>query len=326
MDALGRLAAAALLVSAAACGDDRTTADGRTLLRVGHFPNVTHAQGLIAHGLARTGKGWFEERLGEGVRIEWFVYNAGPSAMEALFARTLDLTYVGPSPAINAHVKSKGFDIRIVSGAAKGGAALVVQGDGRIGRPADFRGRKVATPQLGNTQDVACRAWLAANGFKVTQTGGDVTVVPTQNPDQLALVQKGDLDAVWTVEPWVSRLEREARGKVFLEESDAVTTVLVASSRFLDEEPELAKRFVEAHEELTKWIAANPEEAQRLVREEFLAETRKQMPAELLTHCWPRLRFDTSVEPAAFATFVSAAQDAGFLRDADDLSRLVRVP
>lgn len=326
MNTLVRLAAVALLASSSACGDDGVTDDGKTLLRVGHFPNVTHAQGLIAHGLARAGKGWFEERLGSDVRIEWFVYNAGPSAMEALFARTLDLTYVGPSPAINAHVKSKGFDIRVVSGAAKGGAALVVQGDGRIASPADFRGRKVATPQLGNTQDVACRAWLTANGFKVTQTGGDVTVVPTLNPDQLALFKRGDLDAAWTVEPWVSRLEREAGGKVFLEESDAVTTVLVASSRFLSQRPELAKRFVAAHEELTKWIVANPEEAQRLLRAEFKEETKKDMPQELLSHCWPRLRFDASVDGGAFASFVESAQAAGFLEDAGDVSRLVQVP
>jgi sulfonate transport system substrate-binding protein len=326
MNALVRLAAAALLSAAAACGDGDRTADGRTLLRVGHFPNVTHAQGLVAHALSRAGKGWFEERLGPDVRIEWFSYNAGPGAMEALLARTLDLTYVGPSPAINAHVKSKGTDIRVVAGAAKGGAALVVQGDGRIASPADFRGRKVATPQLGNTQDVECRAWLAANGYKVTQTGGDVTVIPTQNPDQLALFQKGDLDAVWTVEPWVSRLEREARGKVFLEQSDSVTTVLVASERFLASRPELARRFVKAHAELTEWIVANPAEAQRLLRAELLEETRKDMPADLLAHCWPRLRFDTSVDPGAFESFVKAAQDAGFLRDAGDLSQFVRVP
>ena len=326
MNSLPRLAAVAILCAVTGCGDGDVPADGKTVLRVGHFPNVTHAQGVVAHGLSRSGKGWFEERLGPDVRIEWFTYNAGPGAMEALLARTLDLTYVGPSPAVNAHVKSRGADVHVISGAAKGGAALVVQGDGRILKPADFRGRKVATPQLGNTQDVACRAWLKANGFTVTQTGGDVTVVPTLNPDQLSLFQKGELDAVWTVEPWVSRLEREARGKVLIEESDAVTTVLVASARFLEERPELAKRFVKAHEELTAWIVANPAEAQRVLRDELLAETRKDMPQELLTHCWPRLRFDASVDAGAFESFVKAAQDAGFLRDAGDLSRLVRVP
>lgn len=316
----------ALAAALAACGDRAGSADGGKVLRVGHFPNVTHAQGLVAHAMTREGKGWFEERLGPGVTIEWFTYNAGPSAMEAVFAGSLDLTYVGPSPALNAFVKAKGAGIRVVAGAARGGAALVVQGDGRIAKPADFKGRRVATPQLGNTQDVACRAWLAAQGFTVTQTGGDVSVIPTQNPDQLALFKKGDLDAVWTVEPWVSRLEREAKGRVLVEEGDTVTTVLVASAKFLQTQPELAKKFVAAHEELTKWVGANPAEAQRLLRAELLAETRADMPQELLAHCWPRLRFDAAIAPGAFDAFVKAAQSAGFLKDAGDLSRLIQAP
>src|SRR5271157_515069 len=155
----------------------------KIILRVGHFPNVTHAQALIAHGLSRAGKGWFEERLGPDVEVQWFVYNAGPSAMEAIFARSIDMTYVGPNPAINAHLKSRGDEIRIVAGACSGGAALVVQPDGRIKTDVDFKGKKVATPQLGNTQDVAARAWLQSKEFRVTMTGGDVLVVPTANPD-----------------------------------------------------------------------------------------------------------------------------------------------
>jgi len=191
----------------------------KTVIRVGHFPNLTHAQGVIGHGLSRSGKGWFEQRLGTNVEIQWFVYNAGPSAMEAIFTKSLDLTYVGPNPAINAHLKSNGEEVRIVAGACSGGAALVVQPDGRIKTDADFKKRKIGTPQLGNTQDVAARAWLISKGIKVTMTGGDAQVIPTANPDQLDLFLRGNLDAVWTVEPWVTRLEREAKGKVYLEES-----------------------------------------------------------------------------------------------------------
>lgn len=140
-------------------------------LRVGHFPNITHVQALVAHGLSRQGRGWFEQRLGPDVKIEWFVYNAGPSAMEAIFADAIDLTYVGPSPAINAYAKARGEDIRIVAGAVEGGAALVVQPDPALRGPADFRGKKLGTPQLGNTQDVAARAWLAAGGLRITLRG-----------------------------------------------------------------------------------------------------------------------------------------------------------
>src|SRR5436305_13898634 len=136
------------------------TLDAEPVIRVGHFPNITHAQGLVAHNLSRQGKGWFEERLGPGIKIEWFVYNAGPSAMEAVFAQSIDLTYVGPGPALNAYTKSNGEEVRLIAGAANGGAALVVQPDQNLNAPADFRGKKIATPQLGNTQDISCRAWL----------------------------------------------------------------------------------------------------------------------------------------------------------------------
>jgi NitT/TauT family transport system substrate-binding protein len=273
------LAASIVAAASAGCGPEggAPAVGEKVVLRVGHFPNVTHAQALVAHALSRAGKGWFEERLGPGVEIQWFVYNAGPSAMEALFAKSLDLTYVGPNPALNAHIRSRGEEVRIIAGAALGGSALVVHAEGGLKTAADFKGKKVATPQLGNTQDVACRAWLRAQGFRVTQLGGDVEVLPTANPDQLALFQQKALDAVWTVEPWVTRLEMEAGGKIFLEESDAVTTVLAAGAEFLAERRELTRNFAAAHVELTEWIRSHPEEAQRLAAAELKAETSREI-------------------------------------------------
>jgi NitT/TauT family transport system substrate-binding protein len=295
-------------------------------LRVGHFPNITHVQALVAHGLSRQGKGWFEDRLGPDTKIEWFVYNAGPSAMEALFAGSIDLTYVGPSPAINAYAKAKGEDIRIVAGAVEGGAALVVQPDSGLRAPADFRGKKLATPQLGNTQDVAARAWLAAGGLKVTLTGGDLQVLPTANPDQLSLFQQRQIDAVWTVEPWVSRLETEAGGTVLLEESDSVTTVLVASAKMLGQQRDLARRFVAAHAALTDWIRAHPEEAQAMVRDELAAETRTEVKEALIARSWQRIALTGEVKREALDSFVAKAKEAGFLRTAPDLGRLIERP
>ena len=130
------------------------------------------------------------------------------------------------------------------------GAALVVKADSPIKTPADFRGKKIATPQLGNTQDISCRAWLKAQGFKVTQTGGDVLVLPTANPDQLALFQKGDVDAVWTVEPWVTRLERDGNGKIFLEDNNVLTTWLASSAKFLKDHRDIARKIANANVEL----------------------------------------------------------------------------
>src|SRR5437763_14574727 len=253
-----------LCVTAAVCGFAQiVAAQDKVVIRFGHFPNITHAQGVIAHALSRQGKGWFEERLGPKVEIQWFTYNAGPSAMEAMFAGSLDLTYVGQGPALNAHFKSNGQEVRVIAGAANAGAALVVKSDSPIKTAADFRGKKIATPQLGNTQDVSCRAWLKAQGFKITQTGGDVMVLPTANPDQLPLFQNGGVDAVWTVEPWVTRLEREAKARVFLEDKDVIPTWLVSSTRVLSSQRDLAKKIEAANAEPTDGRQKNPDDAQR---------------------------------------------------------------
>ena len=292
-----------------------------TKVRAGHFPNVTHVQGLVAHALSRQGKGWFEERIGPGTKIEWFVYNAGPSAMEALFAKSIELTYVGPGPALNAYTKSNGDEIRLI-----GGAALVVQPDQNLKTPGDFRGKKIATPQLGNTQDISCRAWLVAGGLKITQLGGHAQVIPTQNPDQLALFREKKIDAVWTVEPWVSRIEMEARGKVIVEEPETATTVLVSSAKFLSEQRDLVRKFVQANAELTDWILKNAAEAQRLVKAELLAETKSDMTPELIEHAWKRIVFSAEIPRASVEKFAQNSVRSGFIKAAPDLSRLFEKP
>jgi len=292
-------------------------------IRVGHFPNVTHVQGLVAHHLSRTGRGWFEQRLGPDVKIEWYIYNAGPSAMEAILADSIDLTYVGPSPALNAYTKSNGEEIRIVAAAAAGGAALVVQADSALKQPSDFRGKTIATPQLGNTQDIAARAWLGNGGLKITQTGGDAFIIPTPNPDQLALFKNKKLDAVWTVEPWVSRLERDAGGKVLVEQSNESITVLVSSVKFLKTKRDLAARFIRAHRELTDWIVSHPEEAKQMVRQELAAETKADVSPELIAQSWKRIVLKNDASLDEYQHFVANAQRAGFIRSIPDLSRLI---
>lgn len=302
------------------------SADEKLVLRFGHFPNITHAQGVIAHALSRQGKGWFEQRLGPGTEIQWFTYNAGPSAMEAVFAGSLDVTYVGPNPALNAHFKSNGEEIRVIAGAANGGAALLVPAGGGIDKPADFRGKKIATPQLGNTQDVSCRAWLKAQGFNVTITGGDVTVLPTANPDQLALFQSGGVDAVWTVEPWVTRLEREAKARIFLEEKDVITTWLVSSVKFLKERRDVAKKIASANAELTQWITANEAEAQKLLIDELKAETKSAFAPDVVAQAWKRIKFTSEVSRNLVNKSVEDAKQAGFAKGSTDTSRLIESP
>ncbi len=298
----------------------------QTTLRIGHFPNITHVQALVAHHLSRQGKGWFEERLGPDVKIEWYVYNAGPSAVEAIFAKSIDLTYVGPNPAINAYVRSRGQEIRIVAGSVNGGSALVVHKGSPLKTAGDFRGKKIATPQFGNTQDVAARSWLSAGGLKIVQAGGDAQVLPTANPDQLLLFKQKQIDAVWTVEPWVSRLELEAEGEVLVEDREAITTVLVARADLLASQQGLVRKLVDAHRELTGWIVKNPAEAQRMAREELDEEMRTKFAPELIAKAWGRIVVTGDVTLDSLKKFVASAQSVGFLRGAPDISSLVVSP
>lgn len=295
--------------------------DPNAPLRFGHFPNISHLQGLVAHQLSRQGKGWFEERI--GVDVQWFTYNAGPSVAEAIFARSLDVSYVGPSPVLNAYAKSRGAEMRILAGAATGATALVVRPQSNITKPEDFRGKKIATPQLGNTQDVEARAWLMKNGFKITLTGGDVFLLPTQNADQLALFTKGEVDAVWTVEPWVSRLELEADGVIYFEDKNTTNTLLVARTRFLNERTELAHKLVIAHKELTLWIIGHPQETRELVKAELKALTTATPSEALLDRALSRVILTNEVSRQSLDTMVSNAQQAGFLKGMPPLDQLV---
>jgi NitT/TauT family transport system substrate-binding protein len=298
--------------------------ESKITIRAGHFPNITHAQGVIGQA-----NGWFDKALGENAKIDWKVFNAGPSAIEALFAGELDLAYIGPNPAINGYVKSKGEALRIVAGAASGGAALVVRADSGINTVKDFSGKKIASPQLGNTQDVALRAWLKENGYEVKEKGGTVQVIPLANPDQLTLFLKKEVDGAWTVEPWVSRLILEGSGKLFLDERELwpdgkfVTTHLIVSTKFLKEHPDLVKKWIAAHVELTDWINKNPEETKRILNEEIKRETGKAIPQNVLDESLKRIEF--TYDPITSSLFKSAKQafELGFLgKEQPDLSNI----
>jgi len=245
--------------------------------------------------------------------------------MEAIFAGSIDLTYVGPNPSLNAYIRSKGEEIRVIAGAARGGAALLVRPGSGIEKPADFKGKKLATPQLGNTQDVAARVWLQKQGFKITQMGGEVFVLPTANPDQLSLFQQGKIDAVWTVEPWVSRIEREAGGKIYLEQKDAVTTILVSSVKALKSQPELVKKFTQAHRELTDWINTHPAEAQALVQRGLSDEVKREIKLELVVSSWQRLTFTSEITLSSIESLVADARQLGFIRGEVDLARFIQI-
>jgi NitT/TauT family transport system substrate-binding protein len=191
---------------------------------------------------------------------------------------------------------------------------------------ADFRRKRIATPQLGNTQDISCRAWLTEGGLKITQLGGDAQVIPTQNADQLGLFKAKKVDAVWTVEPWLTRLEQEAGGKVLIEEKEVATTVLISSVKFLSQQRELTKRFAQAHAELTDWIVKNPDEARRLIKAELLEETKSDVSPELIATAWKRIVFTSETPRASVEKFMQNSVKAGFIKTATDLSKLFETP
>jgi NitT/TauT family transport system substrate-binding protein len=296
----------------------------QTIIRVGAFPNITHAQPMIGKA-----NGWFDKAMGSNVKIQWTSFNAGPSAIEALFAGAIDMTYVGPNPAITGYVRSQGEALRVVAGAASGGASLIVRSDSGIQKPEDFHGKKIASPQLGNTQDVALRAWLKAHGMKSQDKGGDVQVVPLANPDQLTLFLKKELDAAWAPEPWATRLIREGNGRLFLDERDLwphgqfVTTHLIVSTKFLREHPDVVKNWIRAHVELTDWINTHQPEAKKLLNQQIQKETSKALAPAILDEAFGRLQVTYDPVRSSLLTSARSAYDAGFLgRQMPDLSNM----
>ncbi|MBI3475760.1 MAG: ABC transporter substrate-binding protein [Acidobacteria bacterium] len=299
-------------------------ASAQTVIHVGAFPNITHSQAMVGKA-----NGWFEKRMGPKVTIDWKSFNAGPSAIEALFAGAIDMTYIGPNPAITGYVRSNGEALRIVAGATSGGAALVVRNDSGIQKPEDFHGKKVASPQMGNTQDVALRAWLIAHGMKSTDKGGDVQVIPLANPDQLTLFMKKDLDAAWAPEPWATRLIREGNGRLFLDERELwpngqfVTAHLIVRTQFLKEHPDLVKDWIRAHVEVTDWIGSHLPEAKKLLNQQIQKETGKPLADALLDEAFGRMTSTYDPLRTSLMTAAKSAFDAGFLgRQMPDLSNL----
>ncbi len=253
----------------------------------------------------------------------------GPRPSRRLYAGAIDMTYVGPNPTISGYVRSNGEALRVIAGACSGGAALVVRNDSGIQGASDFHGKRVASPQLGNTQDVALRAWLKSNGLKTKDKGGDVEVIPLANPDQLTLFMKKELDAAWAPEPWATRLIREGNGRLLLDErtlwpgGQFVTTNLIVSTKFLKEHPDLVKNWLRAHVELTDWITGHLPESKKILNEQIQKETGKPLPPAVLDEAFGRLQVTYDPLRGALLNSAKSAFDAGFLgRQMPDLSSL----
>jgi sulfonate transport system substrate-binding protein len=264
------------------------TGTSASSIRLGFFANVTHATPLV--GL---GEGFFAKELGT-TEIKPQVFNAGPAAIEALKGGSIDATYIGPNPSISGFTSTNGELLRIVAGATSGGAALVVKPS--INTAADLKGKKIASPQLGGTQDVALRAYLAANGFPVDTSGkGEVSVVPTDNAQSLAAFQKGDLDGAWLPEPWATRLVAEAGAKVLVDERTLwpqgkfVTTNLIVGTKFLKDHPDTVEALIKGQVTANDWATANPDKAKAAVNAKITEFAGKPLAQNVLDAAWPNI-------------------------------------
>lgn len=299
-----------------------TAAQEAVTLKVGYFPNLTHAPALVARQWEREKSDWFQAHLPPGSKIEWRSFNAGPSAMEALLVGSVDVAFVGPSPVLNAHLRTKGSEIRVLASVARGGSALVVRKDLGLKTAESFRGLRLVTPQLGNTQDIEARAWLRGAGLKVMLSGGDVQIIPAGSADMAMLFSQGKIAGAWTVEPWVTRLTTEFGGEILLERPDSIVTVLATSRKVLEQRGPAVRAFVQSYYLLRDALLADPVRYAQAVRLGLGAETHSAPPSEsLMAASLGRVRLEAREESSArvvrlkdfFARSLKDSQDSGLL-------------
>ncbi|MFI1421261.1 aliphatic sulfonate ABC transporter substrate-binding protein [Streptomyces sp. NPDC020731] len=319
------------LLTLAACGygsqaeDDDTVKvaagakkiDGLDSVRIGYFGNLTHGTALVGNK-----KGLFQKELG-ATEAKYAIFNAGPSEIEALNSGSIDIGFIGPSPAINGYTKSGGKNLRIIGGSASGGVKLVVN-PGKVKSLKDVRGKRIATPQLGNTQDVAFLNWVAEQGWKVdAQSGkGDVTVVRSDNKVTPDAFKAGSVDGAWVPEPTASKLVAEG-GKVLLDEASLwpdekfVITNIIVRQEFLAEHPKAVEAVLRASVGANRWINAHPDEAKTAANEQLEADSGKALPAEVLDPAWESIRFTDDPLAATLDAQAEHAVKAGLLEQPD---------
>lgn len=296
-----------------------------TTVRVGYFPNIAHAQAVL--GIAN---GAFATHLGTGVEIKTTLFNAGPSIIEAIFSGDLDIAYVGPSPAINGYVRSGGKALRVIAGVASGGSLFIVRPDSHINNAADLSGKRIASPQLGNTQDIALRGYLSNNGLNPREVGGTVNVLPLRNPDILNLFMRKQIDGAWVPEPWGARLIKEAGGEVFVDERSLwkdgrfCSTLMIVRTGFLEEHPDWVKQWLAAHIEMTNWLNQHPVKARFDIRNQIKALSGISLPEEIFYDAFSRIEFTYDPIAASLFSYAEMAYNAGFLKqERPDLAGII---
>lgn len=290
-------------------------------IRVAYFPNIGHA--IPAIGME---KGIFQNELGPDTKIEYLLFDSGPQVIESLFSDSVDIAYVGPGPAINGFLKSENHNIRILSGAASGGASFVVHPNSEINTAADFVGKRIAAPPIGNTQDVSLRNYLSENGLKPAEKGGSVVVLNVSNPDIFTLFTKGEIDGAWVPEPWASALVQELGGHRLFHEEELwpdkrfASVVLIANTDYVNAHPLVIEKWLQSHQDTIDWINENPKES-RIVFNEFMKNHMgKTLSDSILDESMSNLEITSDPIPNSIVTFAQRADSLGYLgRDGYDL-------
>ena len=312
---IATLAAGVLAGCGAKTSGGTNKATDATTVRIAYFPNITHSQALV--GME---EGKFQKALGDKTKIEWKQFNAGSSEIEAFLAGSVDIGYIGPGPAINGYTKSKG-DLQVIAGATDSGAVLVSRKGENIKDVKDLANKKVAIPQFGNTQDLTLRFLLQNNGLQDKTKGGNVEIVAADNPDIVALLDKGSIDAALVPEPWGSRIEKEASADLVLDSNKVwrngkyPTALVVARKEFIKDHPDVIEKFLKAHVELTDYINASKDKAADEANSEFKTLTKKSLDKDVLKTAFSRLSPTADPEIDATKAMIDMSLKVGFIKE-----------
>ena len=283
-------------------------------LRVAFFPSIGHAVPIV--GLEN---GIFQHEIGNQIEIETKIFDSGPQVIESIFASSIDIAYVGPGPIINGFLKSDGNDIKILSGAASGGASFIVQPNSGLDSIENFDGKRIASPQISNSQDVSLRHYLESNGLKPVEKGGTVFVLNISNPDIYTLFAKGDIDGAWVSEPWATLLVEELGGvRLFNEEKlwpdeQFASVLLIARTNYLENNPVIIQNWIKSHEETVSWINSNPDKSKTIFSNFLKNYMGKSLPSKIIDESFSNLEITSDPIKNSVLTFAERADSLGYL-------------
>ncbi len=307
----GIVAIATIGIATALYNSDQNIHENK--IRIAFFPNIGHAVPIV--GIE---SGIFADGLGNKTLIETKIFDSGPQVIESIFARSIDLAYVGPGPAINGFLKSEG-EMIIISGAASGGASFIVHPNSEINSVEDFSGKKIAAPQIGNTQDVSLRNYLQENGLAPVEKGGSVVVFNIPNPDIYTLFVKGEIDAAWVPEPWATILVQELDGnRLFYEEdiwpnNQFASVLLIGRTDYVENNPEIIQTWIESHDKTVSWINTNPNKSV-LIFNDFMKKTLGEpLPESIVSESLSNLEITSDPIPESITIFAQQADSLGYL-------------